>query len=171
MRRRVLDPGGRQRRGGQGDSTASLRRGNPPGRAAALVVLNGSSTGQDAPADGSDASRLPGLARTLVERSVPAVIAMQAPVGNRYATDLMGCVYEELASWQKPRPLAALGHARRHIEDKRRADASALQPRRNGQRPPSSAPLPLRHDRAVRGPEGGARAASAIWWADGASSG
>ena len=87
----------------------------PPGRAAALVVLNGSSTGQDAPADGSDASRLPGLARTLVERSVPAVIATQAPVGNRYATDLMGCVYEELASWQEPRPLAALGHARRTL--------------------------------------------------------
>ena len=53
---------------------------------------------------------------------------MQAPVGDRYATDLMGCVYEALASWQEPRPLAALGHARRHIEDKRRADTSALQP-------------------------------------------
>ena len=101
----------------------------PPERAAPLVVLAGCSTGQDAAAaDGSGAGRLPGLARTLVERGVPAVIAMQAPVGDRYATDLMGCVYEALASWQEPRPLAALGHARRHIEDKRRADASALQP-------------------------------------------
>ena len=101
----------------------------PPERAAPLVVLAGCSTGQDAAAvEGSGASRLPGLARTLVERGVPAVIAMQAPVGDRYATDLMGCVYEALASWQEPRPLAALGHARRHIEDKRRADASALQP-------------------------------------------
>ena len=69
---------------------------------------------------------------------------MQAPVGDHYATDLMAEVYEALADWQEPRPLAALGHARRLIERKRRADASALHPRRNGRPQPSSAP---RHPR------------------------
>jgi hypothetical protein len=78
--------------------------------------------------DGSDADKLPGLARTLVRRGVPAVIAMQAPVGDHYATDLMAEVYEALADWQEPRPLAALGHARRVIERRRLTNASALQP-------------------------------------------
>ena len=101
----------------------------PAERAAPLVVLAGCSTGQDAEApDGSHAGRLPGLARTLVARGVPAVIAMQAPVGDRFATDLTGCIYEALAGWEEPRPLAALSHARRRVEDKRRADTSALQP-------------------------------------------
>ena len=101
----------------------------PAERAAPLVVLAGCSTGQDAAAaDGDGTSRLPGLARTLVRRGVPAVIAMQAPVGDRYATDLIAGVYEALAGWQEARPLTALSHARRWIEEKQRADASASSP-------------------------------------------
>jgi hypothetical protein len=101
----------------------------PAGRTTPLIVLAGCSTGQDGKAaDGSDADKLPGLARTLVRRGVPAVIAMQAPVGDHYATDLMAEVYEALANWEKPHPLAALGHARRAIERQRRDDASPSQP-------------------------------------------
>ena len=101
----------------------------PASRATPLIVLAGCSTGQDdKAADGDEADKLPGLARTLVRRGVPAVIAMQAPVGDHYATDLMAEVYEALANWQKPHPLAALGHARRVIERKRRDDTSASPP-------------------------------------------
>jgi CHAT domain-containing protein len=69
----------------------------PAERAAPLVVLAGCSTGQDAGGAGHGAERLPGLARTLVSRGVPAVIAMQASVGDRYATELMGEVYNPIA--------------------------------------------------------------------------
>jgi CHAT domain-containing protein len=77
----------------------------PAERAAPLVVLAGCSTGQDTAGAEQGAERLPGLARTLVKRGVPAVIAMQAPVGDQYATELMGKVYEALSAWEEPRPL------------------------------------------------------------------
>ncbi|WP_169789395.1 tetratricopeptide repeat protein [Skermanella aerolata] len=100
----------------------------PAERAAPLVVLAGCSTGQDGkPKDDADSAELPGLARMLVQHGVPAVIAMQASVGDHYATDLMGEVYQALSTWEDPRPLAALGHARRTIERKR-ITAIASQP-------------------------------------------
>jgi tetratricopeptide (TPR) repeat protein len=77
--------------------------------AAPLIVLSGCSTGQDAGGAEHGAERLPGLARTLVKRGV----------GDQYATELMGVVYEALANWQEPRPLAALSHARRLLEQQR----------------------------------------------------
>jgi hypothetical protein len=98
----------------------------PAERAAPLVVLAGCSTGQDTAGAEQGAERLPGLARTLVKRGVPAVVAMQAPVGDQYATELMGVVYEALANWQEPRTLAVLSHARRLLEQ-RRVQASAQQ--------------------------------------------
>jgi hypothetical protein len=91
----------------------------PAGRAPALVVLAGCATGQDAISSESDGGRLPGLARTLVRRGIPAVIAMQAPVGDRYATELMSSVYEALSTSEEPKPLAALGEARRRLERQR----------------------------------------------------
>jgi hypothetical protein len=91
----------------------------PAERTPPLVVLAGCSTGQDAAGAGHSAERLPGLARTLVKRGVPAVIAMQASVGDQYATELTGEVYEALANWEEPRPLAALSHARRLLEQQR----------------------------------------------------
>jgi len=91
----------------------------PAERAAPLIVLAGCSTGQDAGGAGHGAERLPGLARTLVNRGVPAVIAMQASVGDQYATELMGEVFKTLADWEEPRPLAALSHARRLLEQQR----------------------------------------------------
>jgi hypothetical protein len=51
---------------------------------------------------------------------------MQAPVGDRYATELMGEVYNALSVWEEPRPLAALSHARRLLEQQR-IQASAQQ--------------------------------------------
>src|SRR5271166_5296143 len=98
----------------------------PAERTAPLVVLAGCSTGQDTAAVGQGADKLPGLARTLVKRGVPAVIAMQAPVGDQYATELMGEVYRALSAWEEPRPLAALSHARRLLEQQR-VQASAQQ--------------------------------------------
>ncbi len=91
----------------------------PTERAAPLVVLAGCSTGQDAADAEHGAERLPGLARTLVNRGVPTVVAMQAPVGDQYATELMGEVYQALSAWEEPRPLAALSHARRLLEQQR----------------------------------------------------
>jgi tetratricopeptide (TPR) repeat protein len=101
----------------------------PAQRAPPLVVLAGCSTGQGAhTADGGAEGKLPGLARTLVQHGVPAVIAMQASVSDRYATELMGEVYNALSSWEQPLALAALNHARRTLENRRRADASPLRP-------------------------------------------
>ncbi len=91
----------------------------PAERVAPLIVLAGCSTGQHVAGPAEDAERLPGLARTLVKRGVPAVIAMQAPVGDEYATELMGEVYQALANWQEPHPLTALSHARRVLEQQR----------------------------------------------------
>src|SRR5207237_993283 len=93
--------------------------GIPALRTPPLMVLAGCSTGQDAVSATGDAGRLPGLARSLVQRGVPVGIAMQAPVGDRYATDLMGTVYQALSTWEEPRPLAALSQARRNLEQQR----------------------------------------------------
>jgi tetratricopeptide (TPR) repeat protein len=100
----------------------------PAGRAPALVVLSGCATGQDTISSESDDGRLPGLARTLVRRGIPAVIAMQAPVSDRYATELMSSVYEALSTSEEPKPLAALGEARRRLERQRIASPQQQSP-------------------------------------------
>jgi len=102
--------------------------GIPAQRTPPLVVLAGCSTGQDTASATGDAGRLPGLARTLVRRGVPTVIAMQASVGDRYATELMSSVYEALSTREEPRPLAALGQARRQLEQQRIASPQQQPP-------------------------------------------
>jgi len=101
---------------------AFWRQAIPAGSAPPLVVLAGCATGRGCDPDPgpSEAGRLPGLARTLVAAGVPAVIAMQDSVGDRYATDLMAEVYHTLATAAEPQPLAALNHARRVVEAARR---------------------------------------------------
>jgi tetratricopeptide (TPR) repeat protein len=101
----------------------------PAERSPPLVVLAGCSTGRDETAeDAGGEGRLPGLARSLAQHGVPAVIAMQASVSDRYATELMGEVYAALSSWEAPHALAALNHARRTLEARRREDASPVRP-------------------------------------------
>jgi tetratricopeptide (TPR) repeat protein len=64
---------------------------------------------------------LEGLARELLGRGVPAVVAMTAPVTDRYATEFAAQVYRELAGREDPVPLAAVSDARRVVETARRA--------------------------------------------------
>ena len=66
------------------------------------------------------ASYLPGLAEELLEHGVPAVIAMQASVSDRYATDLAAAFFQGLAISQEPDPLRNLSSARLHLERARR---------------------------------------------------
>jgi tetratricopeptide (TPR) repeat protein len=84
----------------------------PPGRGVPLVVLAGCAT---ALAEQGE-SALPGLARQLLARGVPTVLAMQAPVSDPYATELGARLYGALATFEHPDPLAALAEARRSLE-------------------------------------------------------
>ena len=68
---------------------------------------------------------LAGLARGLVARGAPAVLAMTAAVTDRYSTALAAQLYSDLASAQRPHPLAALSRARRTLETARAAGATA----------------------------------------------
>ena len=113
--------------GGQDNVTAERlsREGIPPERGPSVVVLAGCSTARDGAEAGVDATPLPGLARTLVAQGIPSVIAMQAPVRDRYATDLLGLVYETLGVSDEPRPLAAVSQARRRLEQTRRTQSDA----------------------------------------------
>jgi tetratricopeptide (TPR) repeat protein len=87
-----------------------------------LVVLAGCSTANTPDKAETDADEaLPGLARGLLARGVPAVLAMTAAVTDRYATDLAAALYRELASGRVADPLAALAHARRTLETARLA--------------------------------------------------
>ena len=106
----------------------------PAQRGVPLIVLAGCSTGRDA-ADEAGAKDLPGLARELAARGIPAVLAMQGPVSDRYATDLAGELFQALATWQDPLPLRALAGARRALE-------TARQQPRPGGAPPPEWPLP-----------------------------
>jgi tetratricopeptide (TPR) repeat protein len=67
------------------------------------------------------AHALEGLAQELLGRGVPAVMAMTAPVTDRYATTFTAQVYRELAGREDPVPLAAVSDARRAVEAARRA--------------------------------------------------
>jgi tetratricopeptide (TPR) repeat protein len=112
----------------------------PADRGVPLIVLAGCSTALAAPApapgnapanpggaapDGQAAEQtagaLGGLARELLERGVPAAVAMTAPVTDRYASLFAAEVYRELAARQDPVPLAAVSDARRALEARRRA--------------------------------------------------
>jgi tetratricopeptide (TPR) repeat protein/predicted nucleic acid-binding protein len=100
----------------------------PAGRGVPLVVLAGCATalGDRTPAGKDDAegegeAALPGLARALLARGVPAVLAMNAAVTDPYATRLGGALYRELAGQQRPDPLGALSHARRQVDAELRA--------------------------------------------------
>ena len=110
-----------------------LEEGMPPGRVPALVVLAGCSTGiaartartdQDTEGarDDADGERALGaVAEQLLAAGVPAVLAMQAPVTDSYATELAGRMYEQLAATgNPPDPVTALSRARREVERARR---------------------------------------------------
>ena len=92
------------------------------GRSVPLVVLAGCATALSVPgkADQGEAA-LPGLARALLAHGVPAVLAMQAPVGDAYATALGARLYRALATAERPDPLDAVADARRLLETDRRA--------------------------------------------------
>ena len=64
-----------------------------------------------------------GFAQQLLERGVPLVLAMQTAVSDRYATDLAGRFYAELAS-TTPYAGVALARARGDLERERRAAAA-----------------------------------------------
>jgi tetratricopeptide (TPR) repeat protein len=93
----------------------------PAGRRPAVVVLAGCSTALSAQAS-SDASAaaLPGLARELLAAGVPQVVAMTAPVSDRYAALFGGRLYRELALAAEPSLVTALPRARRQVEAYRR---------------------------------------------------
>ena len=122
-----------------------LDEGVPPGADLPMVVLSGCSTGlaarqerlhpgaasagpappAGAPAD-PDGPRLKqddggeavlaSFAAELVAAGVPMVLAMQAPVTDRYATALSAEFYRRLATDASPDPLLALAGARRAAE-------------------------------------------------------
>lgn len=99
-------------------------------RGVPLVVLAGCSTAltqripqqpQKAPGEPGEESQqgeaaLPGLARQLLGRGVPAVLAMNAPVTDPYAARLGARLYQELATQHRPDPLAAVSSARRQVD-------------------------------------------------------
>jgi len=111
----------------------------PDGRGVPLVVLAGCATALDvrrsrseegtgdaevesadekeSPAGSAEGEELlPGLAAQLLDHGVPAVLAMQAPVSDPYATQLATHLYRGLATHQEPAPLAVLAAARRATE-------------------------------------------------------
>lgn len=104
------------------DAATFVRHVLVPEKPVPLVVLAGCSTALSGPGRrGAGDDALPGFARTLLERGVPAVLAMTAPVTDKYATDLLARVYRYLAQDRDdPDPVAALAAARRDIEQARR---------------------------------------------------
>ncbi len=91
-----------------------------PDRGLPLVVLAGSATASG-PAAYSGDPVVPDLARGLLARGVPAVLAMTSDVSDRYAIQLASHFYQSLANRQAPDPLAALSDARRELERTRMA--------------------------------------------------
>ena len=94
-----------------------------------LVVLAGCSTAladrgspqPDSPEDQRQGEQaLPGLARDLLHAGVPAVLAMTAPITDRYTTELCAQMYQELARRPEPVALAELSTVRRRLEEQRR---------------------------------------------------
>ncbi|MDZ7292554.1 MAG: CHAT domain-containing protein [candidate division KSB1 bacterium] len=64
------------------------------------------------------------FATQLLQRGFPAVVAMQHPVSDDYATALAGYLYQHLADDEVPSPLWALSKARRQVEMDRRQQAN-----------------------------------------------
>jgi tetratricopeptide (TPR) repeat protein len=102
------------RRGGAGDSGAHAAVGD-----AITAADNVAATGNETAVE--TAGALEGLARELLSRGVPAVVAMAAPVTDRYATTFVAAAYQQLATREEPVPLAAVSDARRVVEAARRA--------------------------------------------------
>jgi tetratricopeptide (TPR) repeat protein len=90
-----------------------------PGRGVPVVVLAGCATALSIPGKNQGEAALPGFARELLARGVPAVVAMQAPVSDSYATELGARFYHTLAISKRPDPLFALVEARRSVETDR----------------------------------------------------
>ena len=136
-----------------------LEEGVPAGADLPVVVLSGCSTGlvarqerlhpdpaataQGGPAgerlkqdigqgEGEGEAVLASFAAQLVRAGVPQVLAMQAPVTDRYATLLGGEFYRRLATDASPDPLLALAGARRAAERDRQAPAAGLAAARPG---------------------------------------
>jgi tetratricopeptide (TPR) repeat protein len=91
-----------------------------PDRGVPLVVLAGCATALSVPGKDQGEAALPGLARALLAHGVPAVLAMQAPVGDFYATALGARLYHALATAERADPLDAVSGARRLLETDRR---------------------------------------------------
>ncbi|MBU2670976.1 tetratricopeptide repeat protein [Actinoplanes bogorensis] len=88
----------------------------PHDRRPAAVVLAGCSTALTSHATTDTSEALPGLARQLLTAGVPQVIAMTAPVTDRYAIRLAQQLYHELATAPEPHLVDALTHARHTVE-------------------------------------------------------
>ncbi|TQK99562.1 Tfp pilus assembly protein PilF [Streptomyces puniciscabiei] len=89
----------------------------PPGKEEAAPDAGGTVPAADAEAEGRIRT---GLARALLERGVPAVLAMTEAVTDHYATELAADMYQTLARAEHPNPLTALSKARRTLEKRRR---------------------------------------------------
>lgn len=74
-----------------------------------------------APDNAEGEQELPAVGEALLRAGVPVVLAMQAPVSDQYATELVGELYGHLASAAVPDPLVALSEARRRVERARLA--------------------------------------------------
>ncbi|MDZ7404875.1 MAG: CHAT domain-containing protein, partial [candidate division KSB1 bacterium] len=72
------------------------------------------------------------FATQLLQRGFPAVLAMQHPVSDHYATALAGYLYQHLADDEVPSPLWALSKARRQIELERQQEAGGKGQGANG---------------------------------------
>lgn len=62
-----------------------------------------------------------GFAQGLLAQGMPLVLAMQSSVSDWYATRLAGAFYEHLSRMETPLAGLALAHARREVEQERRA--------------------------------------------------
>ena len=91
----------------------------PPDRGVPLLVLSGCSTALPEQSGGAGETALPGVARELVARGVPAVLAMTAPITDPYATHLTTALYRTLSTAEHPDPLTAVSDARRQVEQER----------------------------------------------------
>jgi hypothetical protein len=105
------------------DAERLCREALVPDRGVPLVVLAGCATALSVPGKDPGEAALPGLARALLSHGVPAVLAMQAPVGDVYATALGARLYHALATAERADPLDAVSDARRFLETDRRNGA------------------------------------------------
>ncbi len=95
-----------------------------PERKSAPSTPSTASTGSTSSDEGEGEKTLPSLARGLLETGIPAAVAMQAPVGDGYATELCAALYQVLSTHEQTDPLSALTHARRAVEKLRRSEKS-----------------------------------------------